>query len=429
MNVRTQIRRGIAMTAAYTAFLCWLFSVSILENGCTYMGFHPVVFLAFYVMVYCLNVLMVKKDLNLALYVGFQLLMCAASVALFLFTAQMEPFHVGTVIFMGIFSVGGVLACAYGAAEPILPKNLIFYFDAIGVLMVLMLVLCEILPLFFVGETLLLSFLAMGLSMISLVSARTEQADTPRPRTGGRLLVTLLVVVIVAVAALLVTISATGVQSFSEVMVYGAKQGFQAIRSVGLFLMDKLEQFLTWLIQFLPKDNFDTLEDAAAASVEGSVPATSRVQLPDYFYYIGTAILAFLLVRFLLSMRKERVGEEFSIAPAPRELPRTGTLRSGLREMFRTLWVFLRFQVNRIRYRRTPQGLLLLCESRVPKTLRRRPDESGPAFLRRIAETAQTPEQRDALHSLSTLTQQALYSTTHATVPDELYRAVKKCRF
>lgn len=421
------------MVLSYTAFVCWLFAMTILENNCTFMRFTPELYVLFYLGVYALDVLMVRKSVNLAVFVGLQLLLAAVSVWLFIQLAEIEPFHTGTVIFMGIFTVGGVFACAYTASDPVQPKNLIFYFDSMVVLMILMLIFDHAMELFMVSSTLIMCFSAMALSMLSLISVRVIREDKmPKQKANhiaGRIMVALVVILILAFTAILVLFASSGAQSLSQALYSGFKWVIGTLASWGRFFMEKLETFLLWLIQFLPKDNYDTLEESAAVSMEGGTSSGVQIPIPRYFFYLAAVIALIWLLKFLLSMRKEDAGRDKETPIINTDAKRSGTLFSGLRMLLQDIGAWLRFHADCIRYRNTAPGLLLWCEKHVPKAKHRKTGESGPAFLLRLSQGELNETQQNALIQLSHLTEQSFYSPAPVSVPDEICKAVKSCRF
>lgn len=433
MKSRTEFLGGCAMLLSYTAFICWLFAMTILENNCSFLRFPSLIFALFYLGVYALDVFLVRRDVNLALFVGLQLLLAVCSVMLLINFGVIEPFHKGTVIFMSIFTVCGVLACAYTAGDPVQPKNLIFYFDSMVVLMILMLLFNHATVLFTVTSTLLMCFSAMVLSMLALISTRVVQekqaVENRTNHSHGRILIVFAVLLILAFTALLVIFASSGAHSLSQAAYSGLKWLLEALTSAVRMLMEKLEAFLLWLIKFLPDFSYDSAEEGLAMETEGGTTSGLQIPLPRYFLYLGAGVLMILLIRFLLSMVRERSGRDTEAAIISTAAKRSGTLFSGLRLLLRDIGAWLRFHADCIRYRNTAPGLLLWCEKHVPKTKHRKTGESGPAFLLRLSQGELNETQQNALIQLSHLTEQSFYSPTPIVVPDEICKTVKSCRF
>lgn len=163
-------------------------------------------------------------------------------------------------------------------------------------------------------------------------------------------------------------------------------------------------------------------------SVEGGMPSGGRIQLPRYFLYIALSIGALWLVRFLLSMRREKVAKAVPDYSVNTTAKRTGTLSSGLKQLFRDILQWIHVQHLTFRCRKTAPGLLLWCQRHASWEHRPRVGESGPAYLLRLSELTEIPAQKEALQELSRLTELSFYSTEPAYVPPDLYKTVRQCK-
>lgn len=431
--MKREILSGISMLLSYTAFVLWLFSLTILENQCTFLAISPVPLVLFFLAVYLLDLLMAKRNVNLAIYVGLQLVLAAVSVALFYRFSTIEPFHLGTLIFMGIFLAGGVFACGYAAADPVQPKNLIFYFDSVVVLMILLLLIHHIIPLFMVTEVLVLCFIAMVFSMLSLTPSRTEvpksAARTQSPPLSGQLMVGAALTVILLLSGLFILFAASGTRSLSQALFDAGMWLYHRLHDLAKFLFAQLERFILWLVQFLPEAPSESTAADAMLSTEGGTSSGSGIQLPSYFKYIGLGLLAILVLKFLLSMIRERAENNHRNAQVLIYSRRSGTLASGMRHLLRAFKAFLTFLRNRIRYKNTAPGLLLLCQFRVPAEKKRKAYESGPAFLLRLSREPLSDAERSALRELSRLLEETFYSPTPAPVPRAIAKVIRSCKF
>ena len=431
--MKRQLLSGFSMVLSYSAFVCWLFAFSHIQNECEYLAISPLLLALFYYLVYLLDLWMSRKTVSLALYVGTQLFLALCSIFVFLGISTMIPFHRGTMIFLGIFLAGGVFACGYAASDPIQPKNLIFYFDSVIVLMILLLLLQHLHPLFMVKEVLLLCFLAMVMDMLSLILFRTEgSAITGQKQSAaraGRWAVGGILALILLVAGLFIAFAASGTRSLSMALLQAAKWLWGILRSLGEFLFDLLERLVRWLVQFLPATTAEPMEAESIPTMEGSAVSGSAAVIPHWIYYIAGAILAIFLIRFLLSMVREKAGSEQADSPATVATRRSGTLSSGLRQMFRDIKSYLVYCKTRLTYRNTAPGLLLLCQRRASGAKKRHAGESGPAFLIRLSAEMTSEPHRLALEELSRLLEQTFYSSTVPPVPKQLSKAIRSCKF
>ena len=107
---------------------------------------------------------------------------------------------------------------------------------------------------------------------------------------------------------------------------------------------------------------------------------------------------------------------------------RKGSASEGLGKALSALAVKMKYRLDCMRFRNTPAGLLAWCEGRVPRADRKRPDETGPGFVLRLAE-GQSGSAADALKRLAELLEKAFYSPASAEADPALCSAVRKCRF
>lgn len=433
MKKANQILPGCAMAVSYTAFLSWLFCMLQIDGEFTALAFSPLPLAFFYIAIYLFNCFLTKKNASLGLYVAFQLFFGAAAVALFLVTSKMEPIKTGNLILMGIFLFAGAIGCGYSATETYTPKKLIFYFDSVIVLLILLMLLDHLLTLSMVSMVMYVCFAAIALDIISLIASRLKQGQHPgQPRSAvllGRIAVAALLVIILLLAFGLVSLGADSANSLSQAIVELLQNLGRTLKQLGSGFMRLLERFLTWLISFLPEPQNDTVELVSETTgIEGNYQS-SKIPIPKWIWYIIGAAVLLGLIKFLLSMRKEKVDEEAITDQSVTQSARTGTLLSGLRELWALLCGKLRFFFLRIRNRNTAPGLLLWCESHAPKSGGRQPGESGSAFLLRLSQLELPEEQRKALRTLSAIVEQSFYSPQSPPLPAGLSKVIHRCKF
>ena len=300
------------------------------------------------------------------------------------------------------------------------------------VLLIVLLLIDNLLVLMLVQPVMYTCFAAIALSLFSLVSQRAEQGKTEKNSSSplaGRVLVAALLFLILLIAFGLVSIAASGTQSLSQALFELIKWLGTGLKTLGSTIMNALERFLTWLVSFLPEENFDTLEDSFEPSTMEGTYKSPGIPIPKWVWYILGALGALGLLRFFLSMLKERVGEEKAPAYTVPRSTRSGTLLSGLKELFSLLRGKLLFRITCIRGRKTAPGLLLWCEKHAPKDARRKQGESGSAFLLRLSQRNLPEVHSAALRELAGLVEKYFYSPASISLSPELYRLVRKIKF
>ncbi|MBQ2310972.1 MAG: hypothetical protein II185_00275, partial [Firmicutes bacterium] len=201
------------------------------------------------------------------------------------------------------------------------------------------------------------------------------------------------------------------------------------IASAATFLWSKWEAFCGWLASlFEPGEsvpiNIVVPEDTPDVPEISEPSHTSIIVL-----YVLTALLAAgIIAAFIYAIRKARLRRIRPGRLDNRLAVRQGGTAEGLRKYLSELAVKIRYRVDCIRFRNTPAGLLAWCERHVPRSGRKLPSESGPQFLKRLAES-QDGGSSEALRTLSALLEKAFYSPGHAEADQALCSAVRKCRF
>ena len=413
MKNTPRLLSGTAMVLSYCAFLFCFFALTYLENRCLSMSLSPLPPIVYLLAVWFLDAFLAKKNCPLSVFVGLQLALAAGFIYLLLRCAVMEPFHLGSAIFLSIFAAGGVFACAYAAEESPGQKNLTFYFDSVITLMIILLLADHFLPMFLVPQVLTVSAAALAVNMAALASGHRAAGERRLGLCPQKLLPAILVGVILLLAALFVIFAATGTQSLSLAIWQAMQAVGRALWAVGAFFMKQLEAFLRWLITFLPDPGSDVMEGDAMAipGGDGSVSGGS-VRIPRYLYYIAGGVGAALLLKFLLSMLHERAGgtekDSFPLADSRRSAP-----ESTGKRLLREVLEHIRYLILRFRLRNTAPGLLLWCQRHTPKELRRAPGESGPAFLRRLGARLSM----DSLAELAGVLEVQFYAPSGACAP------------
>ena len=241
----------------------------------------------------------------------------------------------------------------------------------------------------------------------------------------------MLAVVLAAVAgltALVIKLFGSGARSVSTAVVRGGKTLFGWIGKGFRAIYGGMERIMDWLSGFV---NEPDPGDLAAIGGGGGAELSGEEILPRNWLpsWAPKAALALLVVAVVLLLiricRKTARRTLRTEHPESASVHRVNGFAAALRTSLHRWKQKIIFYVNRFRLRNTAPGLLLRCERRAPKPLRRRAGESGEAFLRRLGECCGEP----ALTELADVLERSFYGRSAEAVSGELSRRVRKIKF
>ena len=377
---------------------------------------------------YCIGRYLSFKGINLLGYILIQIIICAAGIAAvqFLMRTGSDTFNFRLMTSIVFACVSAVLANA--SASDIKPAELSRRFDA-GLLLIVLLILSDhYLKAGHSGPALYLLGAAVLMLLLALAMIRSDK-DAAVGSSAGRILPLILLAIIALVAAAAALFGSGGAGSAAGAVISVIRGFFGLIAAAASFLWSKWVAFCDWL--------------ASLADPEGSVPID--IEIPDnqeappemvepsrtsiILLYVLTALLVIAVITaFVLMVRRIRLRRTRSVRLNNRQVVRSGGVSSGLKDMFSALAAGLKYRVDCIRYRNTPAGLLAWCERHVPGSDAKRPSESGPEFVSRLAE-GQEGASSEALRTLAGLLEKAFYSPVKADADPSLCDAVRSCRF
>ncbi len=429
----TEYLSGSAAVLFQVALTGWMFALSEINFDFVSMELNYLLLSAVMLGAYYLNSIVMRRGLSVPLFALLQVFILAAAVFAFVKSARTEPYELRTIIINCIVYCLGFAVVVFLSWNPTNQNGILLRFDALAMMIVIMLVLDHVLYMPGARQCLNMCFISLIITILSAVSLRSGallgrgSAVEGNPALGRIMLI--VVAAAMGVLALLVIIFAAGeVKSFSEFLLKIINICISAVKTVLLWIYSLLERFLLWLSQFMK----DTPMESIGAETVGGMPDApmeeTELSLPRWLYAIPAAIVLAVFAYIVFRLRKMKAvtlrTRSHVITKVRRE--------SGLMEALRALWARMKgemlFRFNCLRYRRSSAGLLVWCQKKCPKELSRRTGESGESFLLRIGKSL-GEEGESHLASLAELVQRSFYSPKPEKVPKELYKAIKKLRF
>jgi len=264
--------------------------------------------------------------------------------------------------------------------------------------------------------------------LLSLAMMRSEK-DAAVGSAAGRALPVVLLILIALASGIFAVLGSGAAHSVSSALISVIRGALGMIASAAVFLWSKWEAFCGWLASLLEPSESVPLNIAVRDDAPDVPEIAEPSQTSIIVLYILTALLAVgIIAAFIYAVRKTRLRR---IGPGRinnRLAVRQGGTAEGLRMALSKLAAKVRYRVDCIRFRNTPAGLLAWCERHVPRAGRKLPSETGPQFLRRLAED-QEGLSSDALKKLAAVLEKTFYSPVRAQADPALCSAVRKCRF
>ena len=435
MKKSTELITGGALMLTYAAFTGWLFCLSVIQNHCTDMHLRPVLPALYLLAVYAVDCALSGRGASLSLYVGLQLLFAGAGFALFQFSVALAPGGLGTRILLGVIYACGAFTAGFAAPERIRQQTLIFCFDTLVIMAVILLLLAHFLTLPALTPALGACFAAMGAALAAMIVCRVGKDGLPSAARGsagaGRALLIALLALAGGVSALLVALAAGALEGLSAALVRFGTWSAGVVKRAVLLVMGLIERVLLWLSRFTDDVPVEAGPGFAGTAAEETTLEGISMDVPAWVYAAAGIIIAALLVLLLFHLRLERVTGKKTLRRRHYAAvqKRENGLFQALRRLFAALAGKVRYRLACVRYRRTAAGLLAWCERRAPREKRRRRGESPGQFLTRLSGEVSGAESAGALTTLAALAERAFYSPAPVPVPPELYRAVRRCRF
>lgn len=437
MKKSSEIIMSLGLMLTYAAFSVWMFSLNIIQHDYTGMTLR-FGSLIFYLAAVCLiDRLVSDRGINLAVYGVMQLIFFALGIYIFLRCASTEPVRLGSVITHGVIYSLGVLPAAYCGFEPAKQKTVSLCFDVNIIMMIITLLLGHYITLYLTPEVMFSCVAATVLTLIALIVARVDAESAASSVRGdpaaGKALIVVVFIVAAAATGAIAAFAFGGVKSVSEALLAAVTAIAAAAKNAGLFLYGALERFMLWLSSFSSGESIaeePVIMPGGVGNADFSF-AEGEASIPAYFYVILAVFLLAVLTLVFLSMRRARLSSRRKRRAKRRSsvVVRESGLLDAIRRFFSSAVSAVCFRLLYIRNRKTPAGLLVLCQRRSRRSLPRLTGESGERFLMRLSENVDDGELSRSLVSLSSLVSESFYSPHPAAVPDELYKSIRRSRF
>ncbi len=429
----TEILSGSAAVLFQVALTGWMFALSEINFDFETMRLNYILLSAVMLGAYYLNIVIMRRGLPVPLFVLIELAFVAAGIFAFVRSVYLVPYELRTVILNCIIFCLGFAVTAFLSWSPTNQNGILLRFDALAVMIVIMLVLDHVLVIPGARGALNMCYVTLVLTVLSAVSLKSGSlagrggAVEGNPALG-RIMLFVVAGVIALLALLVVIYAASGVKSFSEFLLSAINLCIDAVKTALIYLYGLLERFVRWLSQFAKDTPMESVGMPGVGSVVTEPTEDVDISIPVWIYYVLAAIAAAVLAFILFRMRKVRTVKVASRAVVVTKLRRESGLAKALRELWQKLKAALRFRWNCLRYRRSAAGLLVWCEKKAPEPLARRTDESGERFLLRLGMSL-GGEAANTLSELAGLVERSFYSPSSVKAPAGLYKAVKKTKF
>ncbi len=429
----TELLSGSAAMLFQVALTGWMFALSEINFDFESMGLNYLWLSAVMLAAYYINMVIMRRGVSVPVLAIINTILVAAGAYVFVKSVYLVPFQLRTVIINCIIYCLGFAVAAFIAWSPTNQNGILLRFDGLAVMCVLLIVLDEILVLPGAGGALGMCFVCLALSLLAAISIKSgalmgRGGAVEGNAALGRILLFVLFGILGALALVVIIFAASGFKSFSQFLLNIINAIVGGVKAVLRFLYEMLERFVTWLAQF-----FDDAPMAAVGMEPGAdmnLPPGEEAMgsLPSWIYYVLIAIAVAAIVYIIFRLRKVRTTKVVRKAVVVTSVRRESGLKKALKELWERLRTELRFRYNCLRYGRSAPGMLVWCEKHAAEGMGRKTHESGQSFLRRLG-TELGGESEKNLAELALLVERSFYSPKPATLPQELYRAIKKTKF
>ena len=419
---------GLSRILFAAGVFCWFFYFFVVITEPEKVALSAAVPAACLAVSYCAGLFASRRGMKLLYYILLQLLICAAGILVLQYALKAEPDVFNLRLTSSLALAVSTAVCAKAAASEIRAEEIAHRFDA-GLILCAVLILADHYLKSAYGKTALTVLAAaMLLLLLSLTMIRTDK-NAALGSAAGKAIPVILIIIIALIAGVFAALGTGAAQTAAGALVSVVRGFFDLIASGAVFLWSRWEAFCSWLAsKFEPGEAIPintVVPDDSTDIPEPTEPSHTSVIV----LYVLTALLAAAVIAaFIYAIRRSRLRRMKSARLNNRLAVRKGSASEGLGKALSALAVKMKYRLDCMRFRNTPAGLLAWCEGRVPRADRKRPDETGPGFVLRLAE-GQSGSAADALKRLAELLEKAFYSPASAEADPALCSAVRKCRF
>ena len=431
----TELLSGSAVMLFHAALTGWLFCLAKINSDFQVMSLNYLPLCAALLAAYFLDRLMLHRSVPVPVFIVAQLLFIGLGAWLYTQCVVLQPYKTGSVVMNCIIYCLGFLVADYVAWMPTNENGVLMRFDALAVMLVILLALDKLLALPAAGGAIAMCAVCLLLMLLSSVSMRSGRlAGRGSAVQGdpalGRVVLGAVLGLLAVLAGLVVAYAAGGVKSISEFLLNVINTCISAVKTALLWLYALFERFMLWLTSFMDPGPMGAVGMAPmGGGPEPEIEAGELGAIPFWIYPALIALAAAVLIFVIFRLRRLKVGRvHFASAPVRVE-KRSSGLKKALLELFARLKAAVLFRWRCLKNRKTAPALLVWCEGRVDKSLRRRADESGESFLLRLSRCGYGPELSKALESLANCVERSFYSPAPIPVPAEVYKTLKRGKF
>ncbi len=354
---------------------------------------------------------------NMTLLLLLQILFMAGGGRLFFYLLYMDPMKWGKAIFFCVFYVLLFPLACYIAYFSVRMQIVIASFDVMAFLVIVSLAISRQEPTALLLQTTELCMISMILSLISLIQMRTEKiaehGGIVASSLAGKISMLLFLLLLAALALFFAVISKSGSYLAGKTAKDAIMGGLGGLGGIVSFLYQKSEAFFIWLFSLLNLKMPEAIAESAdsAVAVTASASESGKLQLPVWIRPVGAGLLLFGILAFLFHLRKFRFEKTLEVEEKrEKRVQRSGSSGAYYKRLFEQLFSWIRFQIEWRKKKNTPEGSYLLIERSYRRSDPKKPWQSGPEYLRMLAEKEEDKEKAEGFLQLANLLEKALYA-------------------
>lgn len=434
MKRSTEIISGSAIVLFHVALTAWLFCLGKLNNDYSEMSLNCLALAAVLLPAYYADRLLLQKGVPVPVFAAVKAAFVALGIWVFTKSVYLEPWSGFSAVIIGVIYCIGFVVCAYLAWMPANENGVLLRFDALVAMLLIMLVLNELLVLPAAEETIMVCALCLCFMLVASISLRSGHlAGRGRAVQGapvaGRVMLVAALAAVALLAAVVVACATSGVRSFTGLCLEVINRIISAVKAVLLWLYGLLESFMRWLSQFASDEPMESIGTGQVVGNVDYTPMEDVGSLPGWIVPALIVLAIAVLIFAVFRLRHVKMGRVRTASARVSLQKRESGLKKAIFGLLARIVSAITYRWNCLRWRNTAPGLLAYCEKHVPAKAGRKSDESGEAFLRRLAERDCGLELAGALLELAVLVERAFYSPAPAAVPAELCRKIRRGKF
>jgi hypothetical protein len=416
MNRKSEYLSGLSLMGAVLSVYALLFALEPVTYSYKGIGLKLMPMMLLLAAAFLLDRWLLTHRANMTLFLGLQILFMAAAARLFFYALHMDPVRPGKVIFFCIFYVILFPLAAYIAYFPVRMSNVLGCFDIMAFLTIVSLALSRQEATSLLLQTTELCLFTMILSLVTLLQMRTEEiaehGGIVASSLAGKISMLLFLLLLAALALFFALISKKGSYLAGKTAKIAILGGIGGIGGLASFLYQKSEAFFIWLFSLLHVKMPQTIAESAdsAAATTASATESGSLQLPFWIRPLGAALLLFGILFLLFKLRHFHFGKtEEKEEKREKKVQKSGNSGAYYKRLFERLLSMIRFRMECRKKKNTPEGRYLLIERAHRKSDPRQPFQSGPEYLRMLAEKEEDKGKAEEYMQLAGLLEKSLY--------------------